>query len=312
MVGGLLAAAMALIFTVDQLVDMMSIGTLIAYTIVAISVLVLHYQCDAEAEALKIRATHGQVWQQLLNLNGLARPNRLSTTITKFGVALFIVCTVMLCIAVDYLEQNNFDNVVLGTLYVAVTVMLVIMLIILRQPKSEDRPTFQVPFVPFIPCLSIVMNLYLMFQLNMYTWIRLGVWAIFGTSLAKITYLILNYDLINLLYRIFHLLHARHSTLQRGCLAVPGEVGGQVDQGSSISVHWTDQPGIRNQRGENYSSAKRSSISVHWTDQPGIRKTWGENYSSAKRSSIRVRWTDQPGIRKTWEENYSSAKLSEN
>lgn len=40
-VSGLLTGGMTLIFDLQQLIDMMSIGTLLAYTIVAISVLIL-------------------------------------------------------------------------------------------------------------------------------------------------------------------------------------------------------------------------------------------------------------------------------
>lgn len=182
LIGGLLAATMALLFDVDQLIDMMSIGTLIAYTIVAISVLILRYECDALASAIEIRSTNGQVWRQLLNLNEVKRPNRLSSTITKFGVMLFGVCSIMLCTLNNYLQSNDIDTLVLCAVAVVVSAMLLIILIIMRQPVSDVKLTFRVPLVPFIPCLSMLINLYLMFQLNAHTWIRLAVWCSLGKA----------------------------------------------------------------------------------------------------------------------------------
>ncbi|KAL1448816.1 hypothetical protein WDU94_000074 [Cyamophila willieti] len=47
---GLLTAVLSAIFKLDQLVDMLSIGTLLAYTIVALSVLLLRYSEDLDEE----------------------------------------------------------------------------------------------------------------------------------------------------------------------------------------------------------------------------------------------------------------------
>lgn len=42
----------------------------------------------------------------------------------------------------------------------------------------------QVPLVPIVPALSVFINLYLMLVLDVYTWIRFGVWLAIGKSVG--------------------------------------------------------------------------------------------------------------------------------
>ena len=42
------------------------------------------------------------------------------------------------------------------------------------------RAALQVPLVPVVPAASIFINLYLMLVLDVYTWIRFGVWLAIG------------------------------------------------------------------------------------------------------------------------------------
>lgn len=48
---------------------------------------------------------------------------------------------------------------------------------------NEYNFYFQVPFVPFVPCCSIFINLFLMLQLDMFTWMRFAVWMVIGKSI---------------------------------------------------------------------------------------------------------------------------------
>lgn len=48
------------------------------------------------------------------------------------------------------------------------------------QPKELNSFTFEVPLVPFLPALSILLNIYLMLQLDPLTWMRLIAWILIG------------------------------------------------------------------------------------------------------------------------------------
>jgi len=60
-------------------------------------------------------------------------------------------------------------------------IMLLILLAIGVQPRETIAPnTFHVRGIPLIPGISIFINIYLMLMLDMYTWIRFGIWMAIG------------------------------------------------------------------------------------------------------------------------------------
>lgn len=61
-----------------------------------------------------------------------------------------------------------------------VVAMISILLLISRQPTAERVNSFTVPFTPWLPGLSIVINVYLMIKLDYMTWVRFIVWITIG------------------------------------------------------------------------------------------------------------------------------------
>lgn len=58
--------------------------------------------------------------------------------------------------------------------------MLFILLLISRQPTAKRFNSFTVPFIPWLPGISIVINVYLMMKLDYMTWVRFIVWIVIG------------------------------------------------------------------------------------------------------------------------------------
>lgn len=87
---GILTGLLAAIFDLKHLVNMMSIGTLMAYSIVAACVLLLRYEVEDEDEKLHIPAPFVQnAGRFLWNTTNLRIPTKLTSTIVTCEVTLF-------------------------------------------------------------------------------------------------------------------------------------------------------------------------------------------------------------------------------
>ncbi|XP_063597840.1 cationic amino acid transporter 2-like isoform X2 [Penaeus indicus] len=195
-ISGLFAGIMAMIFNLDALVDMMSIGTLLAYSIVAVCVMLLRYAEDEEGDTQGLSETGGrtkpslsnskysarQYFQQLFNAKGLKEPTDLTASLASYATLTFCILASVLGILLVVLQEEIGGGDVGAIVAVSIASVLVIVnvIVIARQPESKKKLTFKVPLVPWIPALSAFINLYLMFNLSPATWIRFSVWMGIG------------------------------------------------------------------------------------------------------------------------------------
>uniref|UniRef100_A0A6I8NTA4 Cationic amino acid transporter 2 n=1 Tax=Ornithorhynchus anatinus TaxID=9258 RepID=A0A6I8NTA4_ORNAN len=189
--------------TGKALVDMMSIGTLLAYSLVAACVLILRYQPgfqsyeqpkyspEKEALAAAKPATKSESQLSMLQGNGFSLqslfnpsvfPTTQSASAVSFLVGLLAFLVLGLSILTTYGVQaiGNLEAWSLALLVMLIVLCTAIVLIIWRQPQNQHKVAFMVPFLPFLPASSILVNIYLMVQLSADTWVRFSIWMALG------------------------------------------------------------------------------------------------------------------------------------
>lgn len=161
LIGGIFAALMTLFFDLLTLVEMLSIGTLIAYTQVALAVLISRYE-----------TSDGNNNQDLIQ--------------TLFGLIAIII---LLCsISIHSFEERDYIDVKFFLLFIFLFGLLIFLTDRTfdqrKQNLSEDLGRiFLTPCVPWLPIFSIFCNVYLMLKLRFITWIRFLIWMSLGLSI---------------------------------------------------------------------------------------------------------------------------------
>ncbi|NXB24659.1 CTR1 protein, partial [Rhagologus leucostigma] len=196
---GATAAVMAFLFDLKDLVDLMSIGTLLAYSLVAACVLVLRYQPEQPNLAYQmarsteetdnnesVSTSESQAGflpeeEEKFSLKAIlcstdSDPSKFSGSVVNISTFIIGFLIVGICILTS-LEPNILINIVQ---IIAAILVVTIIFIIRKQPESKTKLSFKVPFLPFLPVGSIFVNVYLMMQLDTGTWIRFTIWMLLG------------------------------------------------------------------------------------------------------------------------------------
>ncbi|KAF8570532.1 hypothetical protein P879_00612 [Paragonimus westermani] len=240
-ISGLLAGVMAAIFNLKDLVDMMSIGTLLAYSLVAVSVLILRGQTkviggltkeDVGDERLEIvgdnvlrvdcspdeiemehpfevpsvtgslssqsvkpsfpqTACRPSTFRQYLQFCFAPPPNQkgptpMSEWISTTNTYLLLIFVALLNLGLIYIDVSNeeqgYGYLIVTCLTITISAVFVVLLCasLARQPENTAQVSFRVPGVPWLPTLSIFVNLHLMFKMSGNTWIAYIIWMMLG------------------------------------------------------------------------------------------------------------------------------------
>ncbi|XP_063732893.1 cationic amino acid transporter 2 isoform X2 [Eleginops maclovinus] len=205
MAAGTTAAIMAFLFDLKALVDMMSIGTLLAYSLVAVCVLILRYQPDGamgrragpgEKDYLSSEEGESDLTESESHLNMLkggsstlqavlrppASPSEHSSSVVNMSVCVLVLVVCVMSYLTTYHIYNILDLEIwiLASLLLCLLIFSCCVFMVCRQPQTSKKVSFMVPLLPFLPIVSVFVNIYLMVQLSGDTWIRFSVWMAVG------------------------------------------------------------------------------------------------------------------------------------
>jgi len=212
LLSGFVTGVLAMLFDLKSLVEMMSIGTLMAYMIVSACVIILHYKVTpvntkfhdlTNEEAVQEDSEEGEeetefdsatlisndvkpsLLVQLFNLRSTKSPTESTAKLSLYLLFCFIVVAAgeafILGRYLDKLETLSIEIII--PLAVFTFLMFVSLFCLFLQPRNNEKLSFKVPFVPLLPGFSIFVNIYLMMKLSVATWIRFLVWLSIGLSI---------------------------------------------------------------------------------------------------------------------------------
>lgn len=205
---GVLSAILALLLDLKQLVEMLSIGTLLAYTLVSISVLVLRFQpgvqdvefdedTPSSVQSYKVMCckkmlpeSKGPDYKPLESVTddkeqenkNKEEPTTTTSQIATAAISLLVVALAGFCALLiagwgalgDHKAWAIFTACFLGILIIFGVVVMQL------QPRNNAKFPFKVPCVPVLPIASVVVNLFLLLKLSVWTWVRFSVWMVLG------------------------------------------------------------------------------------------------------------------------------------
>uniref|UniRef100_A0A182MHV0 Cationic amino acid transporter C-terminal domain-containing protein n=1 Tax=Anopheles culicifacies TaxID=139723 RepID=A0A182MHV0_9DIPT len=217
---GIAASLVALTVQLEVLVEMMSIGTLLAYTLVSTCVLILRYQphstslvdlLPAQLRTPQPPSTPDPTTQQRVKANVMVKkimrgspdsddsygeesPEEYMGRDDQFLVSdrtenkfygMYVTKLVGLMYVCIFLLDLFMAIGLTGTFFsLAYTVLVLsiiwILLVISRQPQNRYALSFLTPGLPFIPTIAITVNIYLIFKLSILTLVRFTVWMTLG------------------------------------------------------------------------------------------------------------------------------------
>ncbi|XP_013714245.2 cationic amino acid transporter 4, vacuolar [Brassica napus] len=204
---GVLAASLAFFMDVSQLSEMVSVGTLMAFTSVAVCVLVLRYvppygvplpsssqtwtdadESRLQTERFLVDATESSD-SPLLGVK-TARDEKYfgkRRKIAAWSIVLVCIGVLGLSSAASAERLPSFPRFTMCGVSAAILLGSLITLCCIDEDDERHnfghQGGFLCPFVPYLPVLCILINTYLIINIGVGTWIRVLIWLLVGSMI---------------------------------------------------------------------------------------------------------------------------------
>ncbi|GMS83072.1 hypothetical protein PENTCL1PPCAC_5247, partial [Pristionchus entomophagus] len=179
----ILTALIAMSFDLDALVDFLSIGTILAYSIVAAALIILRYRPHPEEFNPAVMDQGGKIRHNIPFLS-----ERLALMKPGNSILYTLLVMIVAFAGIGLLISTHFFKTPFG---IALMIMLSIisigcvLFLEAHQQNSMDLD-YKVFLVPYLPSVSLLINILMITQLTLMTWIRLFVWMAIGFSIYLI------------------------------------------------------------------------------------------------------------------------------
>lgn len=208
---GFSAAIIALFLNLDDLVEMMSIGTLMAYTAVSVAVLLERYRpmsssefstneedydtnenepspcCGKLCRGIKKQISAVREIKSKLGARFGDKPSEETHRVAGIAAACLLFAGYGFSLSVSpasglpHLAEKNPVIIFVSCLMGAIVIFALAILFLL--PTEEIRIANAVKCTPFVPLISILTNIYLLTNLSRWTWARVATWMFLGMAI---------------------------------------------------------------------------------------------------------------------------------
>ncbi|KAL3376096.1 hypothetical protein AABB24_002845 [Solanum stoloniferum] len=188
---GIFIAILAFFMDVSQLAGMVSVGTLLSFTVVALSILILRYVPPEELPFLpsdqqsNVSGQHLDAFETDVAGRPLLQSDVAQDKLRRRKLAAWSITMVCfgILVVVAAISTEGLSSI-LCFILTGIGGMLVIccltMLNSIDQAGTKESFTksggFMCPFVPFLPVASVLINTYLLLNIGAQTWIRVLIW----------------------------------------------------------------------------------------------------------------------------------------